>query len=219
MNDFPDWFVSFSTEQLESLKSDISLLEQKPLPELQIDYLKVWSVIESFSKIVVTLAEKRNFLKDLKPQMKVIEQKTSELAQIKQELQKAIRYYESSIDGQLIDWEVDAIRAFPKGVKKKDCKKFSVDKNIVFRATLPNRATTEKSLQALEFGVMKFCSVVNQGTNGSKYYSTRNKIAHEGIIDVEPITFIKDRFVTILDAAREIHEFVLQLREKSGDWS
>jgi len=72
MNELPAWFTEFSNQQIKGIDDELKLLESKSFEELQITYLKVWSVIEMFSKIVVILSKKRDYLKGIEPEIKVM---------------------------------------------------------------------------------------------------------------------------------------------------
>ena len=102
MNELPEWFSIFSTQQIEGVDIELERLELKSLEELQVIFIKAWSVIKIFSKIVVILFKKREYLQTIEPELDGIENKIRDINRYKSELQELIFYYKNSIDGYLL---------------------------------------------------------------------------------------------------------------------
>lgn len=206
VRDFPHWFEAFFNEQLNGIECHADYFSAMPLPQLQITYIRLWSVIESFSKIAFLLAEKRNFLKELMPEIKRVEGIQIQLEQYQKDVLAAINFYQRSID---VNSEFNAdglkmITAVKSDFKRRELKQYSVEKNVVFKEKLPNKAEMDKALSTLKLNVAGFSDVLNEGGKTSSYYQTRNQIAHEGKSDISAITMIDKRITPLLTVIKQI---------------
>jgi len=212
MNDFPGWFNDYSKEQLKECDDDGGCFTNDSLEELQIAYIKIWSVIEIFSKIIIILAEKRAHLKEIKPVLDNIKQYRSALDSYENSLIEIISHHESSIDGACTkQFDIKDVPVFNKTLKKISGKKFSVSKNVVFKPALPKKDDIDKAIKILDIYPPQFSDFLNAADKESKFYTTRNKIAHEGNIDIKKESFVKERLIPILQISRGIRDYINSL--------
>lgn len=206
VRDFPHWFETFFNEQLSAIECHVEYFSSMPLPQLQITYIRLWSVIESFSKIVFLLAEKRHCVKELSPEIDRIKIIQTRLEQYKIDVLAALRFYQQSIDAASArNTEVlTDIAAVKIDFKRREFKQFSVDKSVVFKEKLPNKSVMDKAFSILEFNVAGFSDLLNDGSKNSKYYQTRNQIAHEGKADITAESLINKRIMPLLTVINEI---------------
>src|SRR5690606_35485411 len=89
-----------------------------------------------------------------------------------------------------------------------DChKQFSLDKaTLSANKRLPSKSDATTMVEKLPIKSRQFLDLLKDGKTQSKYYITRNHIAHEGKLDIKPDTLIKDRIVPVLNAAIEIRD-------------
>ncbi|MGE6381242.1 hypothetical protein ACQKCO_06355 [Shewanella baltica] len=206
IRDFPRWFEFFFNEQTDGVECHSEYFSAMPMPQLQITYIKLWSVIESFAKIVWLLAEKRHCLKELAPEIKRIETIQTQLKQYQNDVLTAMSFYQQSIDANSVlnADDLKAITAVKGDFKRRELKQFSVDKSVVFKEKLPNKAMMDKALSTLELNVAGFSDVLNDGSKNSIYYQTRNHIAHEGKADIKAAALINKRIMPLLTVINEI---------------
>ena len=206
VRDFPHWFETFFNEQLIAIECNADYFSAMPLPHLQMTYIKLWSVIESFSKIACLLAEKRHCLKDISPEIKRIEGVQIQLEQYKSDVLAAMSFYQMSIDANsaLNADALKAITAVKGDFKRRELKKYSVEKSVVFKEKLPNKTVMDKALSTLKLNVAGFSEVLNDDSKNSIYYQTRNRIAHEGKSDISETTLINKRIMPLLKVIEQI---------------
>lgn len=212
VRDFPRWFGIFFNEQTDGLQCRSEYFSAMPIPQLQITYIKLWSVIESFAKIVFLLAEKRHCLKELSPEIQRIETIQTQLKQYQNDVLAAMSFYQQSIDvnSELNADGLKAITAVKGDFKRRELKQFSVDKSVVFKEKLPNKTVMDKALSTLELNVVGFSDVLNDGSKNSIYYQTRNQIAHEGKSDISATTLIDKRIMPLLTVIKQIKDCLEQ---------
>lgn len=212
VRDFPHWFETFFNDQLSGIKCHADYFSAMPEPQLQITYIKLWSVIESFAKIVFLLAEKRHFAKELSPEIKRIETIQTQLKQYKNDVLTAMSFYQQSIDADSArntDTLTD-IAAVKIEFKRRELKQFSVRKSVVFKEKLPNKTVMDKVLSTLNINVSRISELLNEGTTPSSCYKTRNQIAHEGKADITAETLIDSRIMPLLTVINEIKDCLEQ---------
>lgn len=212
VRDFPRWFEIFFNEQTDGIQCRSEFFSAMPMPQLQITYIKLWSVIESFAKIVLLLAEKRHCLKELSPEIKRIETIQAQLKQYQLDMHAAMSFYQQSIDADSAR-NTDAltdIAAVKIDFKRRELKQFSVEKSVVFKEKLPNKSVMDKALSTLELKVAGFSDVLNDGSKNSSYYQTRNQIAHEGKSDISAATLIDNRIMPLLTVIKQIKDCLEQ---------
>lgn len=210
--DFPRWFEIFFNEQTDGIQCRSEYFLAMPMPQLQITYIKLWSVIESFAKIIFLLAEKRHCLKELAPEIQRIETIQTQLKQYQNDVLAAMSFYQQSIDANsVLNADVlKAITAVKGDFKRRELKQFSVDKSVVFKEKLPNKAMMDKALSTLELNVAGFSDALNDGSKNSSYYQTRNQIAHEGKSDISATTLIDKRIMPLLTVIKKIKDCLEQ---------
>lgn len=206
VRDFPCWFEIFFHEQIRGIECHSEYFSVMPIEQLQITYIKLWSVIESFSKIIKILAEKRNFLKELTPEIKRVEGIQTKLEQYKNDVLAAISFYQQSIDAnsESNSRSLTAIAAVTINFKRYEMKQFAVEKSVVFKEKLPNKAEMNKALSTLKLNIAGFSDLLNEGGRASSYYQTRNQIAHEGKSDISATTLIDKRIMPLLAVIKQI---------------
>lgn len=212
VRDFPRWFETFFNEQTDGIQCRSEYFSAMPMPQLQITYIKLWSVIESFAKIVFLLAEKRHCLKELSPEINRIETIQAQLKQYQHDVHAALSFYQQSIDADSAR-NTDAltdIAAVKIDFKRRELKQFSVDKSVIFKEKLPNKRVMDKALSTLELKVVGFSDVLNVGSKNSSYYQTRNQIAHEGKSDISATTLIEKRIMPLLTVIKQIKDCLEQ---------
>lgn len=206
VRDFPRWFETFFNEQLSGIEYHAEYFSAMPVPELQITYIKLWSVIESFAKIAFLLAEKRHYLNELRPEIKRLEDIQTKIEKYKNDVLAAIDFYQSSIEANNevnVNKPTD-IAFFKINFKRREFKQYSVHKSVVFKEKLPNKAEMDKALSTLALEVAGFADVLNDGDKASSFYKTRNQIAHEGKSDILAITLINERIMLLLKVIEQI---------------
>ncbi|WP_372930646.1 hypothetical protein [Shewanella putrefaciens] len=206
IRDFPRWFEVFFNEQTDGVECHSEYFSAMPMPQLQITYIKLWSVIESFAKIVFLLAGKRHFAKELSPEIEKIESIQTRLDQYKNDVLAALSFYQQSIDADSARntdalTDIDAVKI---DLKRRELKQFSVDKSVVFKEKLPNKTVMDKALSTLKLNVAGFSELLNDGSKISNYYQTRNQIAHEGKSDISATTLIDKRIMPLLTVIKKI---------------
>ncbi|MGL4937088.1 hypothetical protein [Shewanella sp.] len=212
VHDFPRWFENFFNEQADGIQCRSEYFSAMPMAQLQITYIKLWSVIESFAKIVFLLAEKRHCLKELSPEINRIERIQTQLERYKNDVHAALNFYQQSINADSTR-NTDAltdIAAVKIDFKRRELKQFSVDKSVVFKEKLPNKTVMDKALSTLELKVVGFSDVLNDGSKNSNYYTTRNHIAHEGKSDITAAALIEKRIMPLLTVIKQIKDYLEQ---------
>ena len=210
IKDFPGWFVDFVNKQLCDYEDADECFENMTLAELQVAYIKIWSVIEGFAKITHILASKRNFLRELEPEIDTIKSLKQKLTDYENKLKDVVDFHRQSIGGtnKNVSLNFDAINAVKIELKKKKSIKFSVAKNVVFKGKLPNKENIDEAFKGLGLDIPEFSALLNNDGKPSKFYTTRNKIAHEGAVVVQIKTLKNERLLPILAMAKKIEAYI-----------
>lgn len=218
MQDFPDWFIDFANEQLEDFPKTIEYFEDKSHAELQIAYIKAWSVIEIFAKIIKVLADKRAYLKEIKPKLEQLATAKIRLNAYEGKLRELINFYEDSINGKSdISLSFNAIVAADCKFGRNRCKRYSVSKSVIANEKLPNKEEIGKSLKILPINPPDFYDFLNAKDKPSNYYDTRNKIAHSGVAGISKLTLIKSRLLPVMEISLKIREYTKNSLHKRKD--
>lgn len=207
---YPEWLKNDINELLN--KVDPSVLHSHSADELSVTYLRCWAVIELFTKVTHTMFEKREYAEDIKNRILKIkdslEKSLLEFNMREAELEKIVSYYLNK-DGvsSEIPKKVTLCDLSTK-ISDIDChKQFSLDKaTLSANKRLPSKSDATIMVEKLPIKSRQFLDLLKDGKTQSKYYITRNHIAHEGKLDIKPDTLIKDRIVPVLNAAIEIRD-------------
>ncbi|MER0215591.1 MAG: hypothetical protein DU481_05205 [Nitrosomonas sp.] len=208
---YPEWLKNDINELLN--KVDSAVLHSQNADELSVTYLRCWAVIELFTKVTHTMLEKREYAEEIKNKISTtkdsLEKSLLEFNMREAELEKIVSYY---FNKDVIPSEI------PKKVKLSDLstkisdidcqKKFSFEKAAIStNKRLPSKSDATKMVEKLHIKSRQFLGLLkDDGKSQSKYYITRNHIAHEGKLDISPDTLIKDRIMPVLNAALEIRD-------------
>ena len=208
MQDFPGWFIDFANEQLKDFPQTIEYFESKSTAEIQIEYIKVWSVVEIFAKIIKVLADKRSYLKEIKPKLEQLTTIKNRLDEYENKLSALINFYEASLRGEInTSLPFESIATFEYKLGRNKCKKYSINKNVIFKENLPNKEQIEKSLKILSVRPPDFYNFLNAQDKPSSYYEIRNKIAHSGVAGITKHTLIKNRLLPVMEISLKIRAY------------
>jgi len=209
IKDFPDWFIEFANEQLKDFPKNVSAeyFENKSIGEVQIEYIKVWSVVETFAKIIRILADKRSYLLEIQPKLEQLAIAKTEFDEFADKLGKLIKFYKDDLRGEKSSLQFTKIQALKKNIKAIECTKFSTSKNVIVKMTLPNKQEIEKSLRILSIRPPKFCEFLNANGQQTQYYETRNNIAHSGFAGITKQTLIKNRLLPVMQMSCNIRNY------------
>ncbi|MDY0269988.1 hypothetical protein [Trichloromonas sp.] len=215
LKDFPAWFLGFAEGQLAGYLHFGAAHHDETIEQLQIAYIKIWSVVEIFSKIIIILADKRTTTKELKPLVENIKRHREKLDEYEKGLIEIISFHESSInDSETNQFKINDVANLKIDLKKISSKKFSVSKSDVFKPALPKKNDLDKAIKVLNIDPPKFSDFLNAADKESKFYTTRNKIAHEGTVDLKKENFIKERLLPILQISLSIRDFASNMSEE-----
>ena len=183
IEDFPKWFDKFYLEQLQEVPS---FEEQSTydIDNLNIAYIRLWSIIEIFSKIIYRLYEKRCNTKELTALENEVRQHLEGIAEYLDKIELAVQQYTSSESGELDSITFEGISKRSYILKPVKPVKYSVEKRDLASYSLPTKDKFEKACKSMNLRCPTVASLLKPDGGESKYYSTRNSIAHEGKPDI-----------------------------------
>ena len=191
-NDFPNWFPEFVNEQLAKVPT-FQEQQSYDIDNLSIAYIRLWSVFEIYIKILVRLTEKRSAKKEIDARIKKAEQIASNLRDWIASAKIVSNEYEASIQlGKVIDVEKN-IGKFAGQIKSVSVEKFTVRKSDISSTRLPSAKDIEKACAEFSLKCSELTSLLQPTNSESKFYKTRNMIAHEGKSDIQERNFIVRR--------------------------
>jgi hypothetical protein len=195
--DFPDWFEQRLVEQLVEIKFD-------SIEASMLSYIKLWGLVESFTKIIMKLYEKRCHLKELKPIIQNIAEARVKLDVYSGQLDEHIRQYSQSISANQAITLNDDITSLGIKLKRHEVSKFSTEAKDLAPQKLPNKEDFEKASNSLNVKLNLVAELLKPKAGKSRYYDTRNLIAHEGKLDLQPENFYRIRIEPLMNAINEI---------------
>lgn len=145
--DFPNWFIAFFNEQLKDINLRYKNMNNNEKEMMMIIYIKQWGIIESFSKIIYRLYQKRIYLLEIKPKLEAakIDEHINTLTQWKTSLSNLIQQYEQSINTNA-QINLDDINKSSVTLDKVKAIRFSVEKRDISKMKLPSKEDFEKAL-------------------------------------------------------------------------
>ncbi|MDO6718697.1 hypothetical protein Q4575_04755 [Psychrosphaera sp. 1_MG-2023] len=201
--DFPEWFESHLSEQLCSVSFEST-------SDSMISYIKLWGLIEIFTKIIVKLYEKRCHIKELEPLRRDICKAQAELKVYSESLENFISQYQQSISyNEAINLSED-IAKVSISLKRLSVNKFSTKAKDIAPQPLPNQEDFERASNYLGLETELIGKLLKPKGKQSKYYDTRNLIAHEGKIDIKPDNLFNLRIQPIKTAVEQIRTIVTE---------
>ena len=206
-NDFPEWFACFLKEQL----SQVPTFNEQPsydIDNLAIAYIKLWSVFEIYIKVLVKLHQKRGALKEVDAKIKqaerIIENANNWVASAK-ELSDS---YSASIrSGTVIDVDKN-LGKFSSQIKATSVSKYTMRKSDIVLMSLPNAKEIEKASAEFQLDCLELSNLLRPTNSESKFYKTRNTIAHEGKSDIQLRNFIIKRIIPLKKVVDIIKNYV-----------
>jgi len=205
--DFPEWFSSFLDEQLKEVPT---FKEQSAydIDNLSIAYIRLWSIYEVYVKVLKTLYEKRCDLKEIEAKIEKAENIVvsanvwvSDARNISLAYSKSIRF------GESINIE-ENVSAFSAQIKTIPVKKYSVRKSDIAPMRLPTAKEIDKASSAFGFNGVEISHLLLPINSKSKFYKTRNTIAHEGKSDIQLRSFIINRINPVKEVVETIRRYV-----------
>jgi len=213
MISYPNWLQDEIYDKLKNI--DISTFSLQNENELAITYLICWSVIEVFSKFIHVVYERKNHAEELRKKIEVfrdsLETSLKKFQMLESDLDEIVNFYSNPFEPAK---ELPApVTLKELNVKLQDiiCSKvFSTEKPVLAsNKRLPSKSESAKAVEILNVKSTKFLDLLKVGKSQSKYYTTRNHIAHEGKIDIQKNTLVKDRIIPVLNAATEIRNEII----------
>ena len=202
-NDFPEWFSTFLEEQL----GDVPTFREQPsydIDNLTIAYIRLWSIFEIYIKILRKLHEKRSALKEINAKIKHAEEVASNVSAWITDAKKVASAYSDSIrSGAHIDIDENVAKLSAQ-IKTITVSKYSVRKSDIALMPLPTAKDIDKSCAEFEFNGSKLSNLLEPTNSESKFYKTRNTIAHEGKSDIQLRNFILMR----INPLREVVDII-----------
>lgn len=195
--DFPDWFKQCLVEQLVKIKLD-------SIEASMLSYIKLWGLIESFTKIIMKLYEKRCHLKELEPIIQNIAETKLKLDVYSGQLDEYIRQCSQSISANQAITLSDGIASLGIKLKRQEVSKFSTEAKDLAPQKLPNKEEFEKALNSLNLKFDLVVDLLKPKAGKSRFYDTRNQIAHEGKLDLQPENLYHLRIEPVMNAIDEI---------------
>jgi len=190
--DFPDWFTVFINEQL----AEVPTFNEQPaydIDNLSITYIRLWSIFETYIKIICKLHEKRSALKEINAkieQAKHIAKKAKLWIDSAQEVSSA--YSASVHSGDIIKID-ENVTKFTAQIKSITVTKYSMRKSDIALMKLPDAKAVEKASSEFDLEGSDISHLLHPTNSESKFYKTRNTIAHEGRSDIQLRNFITRR--------------------------
>ena len=205
--DFPEWFAGFLEEQL----AEVPTFREQPsyhIDNLSIAYIKLWSIYETYIKILQKLYEKRCALKEIDVKIQLSETAAKDIKNWTLEAKKVSAAYLTSMrSGKHIDIE-DNIGKLTVNIKGITVSKYSVRKSDVALMALPNAKDIEKASVEFNLDGSEISHLLHPTNSESKFYKTRNIIAHEGKSDILLRNFILMRIDPLKEAVEAIKRYV-----------
>ena len=206
-NDFPAWFTQFLDEQL----AEVPTFDEQPsydIDNLSIAYIRLWSVYETYTKILNRLYEKRCALKEIDARIIQAEQVVADAAAWVLNAKKVSSSYLASIRfGDSIDIE-ESVTKLTAQVKTINVSKYSVRKSDIALMHLPSAKDIEKACVEIGLKDSGLGGLLLPSNSESKFYKTRNIIAHEGKSDIQLRNFILKRINPVREVVSIIKKHV-----------
>lgn len=203
--DFPEWFSGFITAQLQ----EIPTFTEQPtydIDNLTIAYIKLWSVYEIYIKILYKLFEKRCALKEITVKIEearlMLDNAHSWISDAKE---VSAAYSESIRLGKRINIE-HGVKKLSSNFKAIAANKYSTRKSDIVLMKLPTAKDIEKASEEFGLDGKRISHLLHPSNSESRYYKTRNTIAHEGKSDIELSNFIRLRINPMKDVVNLIQE-------------
>ncbi|MBV1928382.1 MAG: hypothetical protein KUG81_02605 [Gammaproteobacteria bacterium] len=205
--DFPEWFSDFIDEQLEEVPT---FKEQAPynIDNLSIAYLRLWSIYETYIKILHKLYEKRCALKEIDAKIQQAENIAISANSWASNAKNISAAYLASIRfGEPINIDEKVVK-FTAQIKTIPVRKYSVRKSDIALMPLPNGNDIDKA--STEFGIngSEISLLLHPSNSDSRFYKTRNTIAHEGKSDIQLRNFIGKRINPLKEVVDTIKGYV-----------
>lgn len=201
--DFPDWFQPFLQEQLKDVP-DFTEQESYHIDNLMLAYIKLWGVVEAYSKIIYRLYEKRTNLKEVEPLLNEVKRNKDNLVKWEQSVSILIAQYKENISTGTVAITADGIKKETINLKAIKATKFSVEKRDIALMKLPSKEDFERACIFLGIHQKNISSVLKPKNSESVFYKTRNSIAHEGKSDIVFKNFILIRINPVKEVVSEI---------------
>ncbi|MEJ1414258.1 MAG: hypothetical protein RPU13_13480 [Candidatus Sedimenticola sp. (ex Thyasira tokunagai)] len=180
--------------------------EQKSyhIDNLMLAYIKLWGIVEAYSKIIYRLYEKRTNLKELEPLLNEVKRHKENLIKWEQSVSILIGQYTENISTGTVAITADNIKKEAINLKAIKVTKYSVEKRDISLMKLPSKEDFEKACVFLGVGQKNISSVLKPKNGESVFYKTRNSIAHEGKSDIVLKNFILIRIDPVKEVVSEI---------------
>ena len=201
--DFPDWFQPFLQEQMKEVP-DFTEQESYHIDNLMLAYIKLWGIVEAYSKIIYRLYEKRTHLKEIEPLLNEVKRHKENLIKWEQSVSILIAKYTENISTGTVPIASDNIKKETINLRAIKATKFSVEKRDIALMKLPSKEDFEKAYVFLGIGQNNISSVLKPKNSESVFYKTRNSIAHEGKSDIALKNFILIRINPVKEVVSEI---------------
>ena len=205
--DFPEWFADFLDEQLK----EVPTFKEQPsydIDNLSIAYIRLWSIYETYIKILHKLYEKRCVLKEIDAKIQQAENVATSANTWASNAKNVSAAYSASIRfGETINID-ENVAKFTAQIKTITVSKYSVRKSDIALMTLPNGKDIDKA--STEFGLngSEISLLLHPSNSDSKFYKTRNTIAHEGKSDIQLRNFILKRINPLKEVVDAIKGYV-----------
>lgn len=201
--DFPNWFKPFLQEQIKEVP-DFTEQESYHIDNLMLAYIKLWGVIEAYSKIIYRLYEKRTNLKEVEPLLNEVKRHKETLIKWEKSVSILIAQYTKNISTGTEAITADNIKKENIDLKAIKATKYSVEKRDIALMKLPSKEDFEKACKFLGVDQKNISSLLKPKSSESVFYKTRNSIAHEGKSDIVFKNFILIRINPVKEAVSEI---------------
>jgi len=205
--DFPEWFPGFLNEQLK----EVPTFKEQPsyhIDSLSISYIRLWSIYETYVKVLYKLYEKRCALKEIDAKIQQAEQVAINATEWASNAKKISSNYSKSIHyGDPIDNDINVTK-FTAQIKTITVSKYSVRKSDIALMPLPSEKDINKA--SSEFGIngVEVSFLLSPSNSDSKFYKTRNTIAHEGRADIQLRNFILIRINPLKEVIHTIKNYI-----------
>jgi len=167
-------------------------------------YIKLWGIVEIYSKIIYRLYEKRTHLKELEPLLNEVKTHRENLIRWEQSVSMLISQYTENISSGAVSINSGAIKKETINLKSIKATKFSVEKRDISLMKLPSKEDFEKACEFLDISQKGISSVLKPKNGESIFYKTRNSIAHDGKSDILFRNFILHRINPLKKVTSEI---------------
>jgi len=183
---------------------DFTEQESYHIDNLMLAYIKLWGIVEAYSKIIYRLYEKRTHLKEIEPLLNEVKRHKENLIKWEQSVSILIAQYTENISTGTVPIASDNIKRETINLRAIKATKFSVEKRDIALMKLPSKEDFEKAYVFLGIGQNNISSVLKPKNGGSVFYKTRNSIAHEGKSDIALKNFILIRINPVKEVVSEI---------------